>query len=178
MRYLAALLLVLCTSQTAAARPNVLLIYVDDLGYGDTAVYGHPVVERPNIDRLAAVGVMCSQVYSPSALCSPSRAGLLTGRTPYLTGIKSWIPDNSGVSLASNEITIAKLLKDAGYRTAVVGKWHLNGGLHIESAPQPRDFGFDYQYGLAAWVKNEKAEAAGVGRLFPDNMYRNNQPVG
>ncbi len=121
---------------------------------------------------------MFSQFYSPSALCSPSRAGLLTGRTPYRTGIKSWIPDNSGVSLASNEITIAKLLKDAGYRTAVVGKWHLNGGLHIESAPQPRDFGFDYQYGLAAWVKNEKAEAAGVGRFFPDNMYRNNQPVG
>ena len=178
MRYLAALLLVLCSSQTPAARPNVLLIYVDDLGYGDTAVYGHPVVETPNIDRLAAEGVMFSQFYSPSALCSPSRAGLLTGRTPYRTGIKSWIPDNSGVSLASNEITIAKLLKDAGYRTAVVGKWHLNGGLHIESAPQPRDFGFDYQYGLAAWVKNEKAEAAGVGRLFPDNMYRNNQPVG
>lgn len=161
-----------------ASQPNILLIYVDDLGYGDTAVYGHPVVETPNIDQLAAEGVRFTQFYAPSALCSPSRAGVLTGRTPYRTGIESWIPDNSDVALNRDEVTLAAMLKDVGYRTAVIGKWHLNGGLGMTDVPQPSDFGFDYQYGLGAWVKNEKAEAAGDGKLFPDNMYRNNQPVG
>lgn len=160
------------------AKPNILIIYVDDLGYGDTGVYGHPVVSSPNIDRLAEEGIRFTQFYAPSALCSPSRAGLLTGRTPYRTGIESWIPDNSDVALNRDEFTISAMAKANGYRTAVIGKWHLNGGLHMKDAPQPRDFGFDYQYGLAAWVKNEKAEKAGVGHLYPDNMYRNNEPVG
>ena len=161
-----------------SASPNILIVYVDDLGYGDTAAYGHPLVTTPHIDRLAKEGVRFTQFYAPSALCSPSRAGLLTGRTPYRTGVKSWIPDDSDVSLARDEFTIAQLVKSAGYRTAVIGKWHLNGGLHLEDMPQPRDFGFDYQYGLAAWVKNEKAEKAKSGELYPDNMYRNNEPVG
>jgi arylsulfatase A-like enzyme len=158
--------------------PNILIIYVDDLGYGDTAVYGHSVVKTPNIDRLAEEGVRFTQFYAPSALCSPSRAGLLTGRTPYRTGVESWIPDNSDVSLARDEFTIAQLVKPLGYRTAVIGKWHLNGGLNLKDVPQPRDFGFDYQYGLAAWVKNEKSEKMKSGKLYPDNMYRNNEPVG
>ena len=178
MRRFSAVLLMLVSLHVSAERPNVLLIYVDDLGLGDTAVYGHPIVETPNIDRLAEQGVRFTHFYAPSALCSPSRAGLLTGRIPYRTGIKSWIPDGSSVSLDRSEITIAELLKDVGYRTAVIGKWHLNGGLDQQTAPQPRDFGFDHQYGLAAWVKNEQVEAAGRGKLFPDNMYRNNLPVG
>ena len=120
--------------------PNVLIIYVDDLGYGDTGVYGHPVVQTPNIDKLAAEGARFTQFYAPSPLCSPSRAGLLTGRTPY--------------------------------RTAVIGKWRLNGGLGTKDVPQPKDFGFDYQYVLSAWVKNARAEKAGTGPLYPDNMYR------
>lgn len=161
-----------------SASPNILIVYVDDLGYGDTAAYGHPLVTTPHIDRLAKEGVRFTQFYAPSALCSPSRAGLLTGRTPYRTGVKSWIPDDSDVSLARDEFTIAQLVKPLGYRTALIGKWHLNGGLHLEDQPQPRDFGFDHQYGLAAWVKNEQAEEAKSGKLYPDNMYRNNQPVG
>jgi arylsulfatase A-like enzyme len=172
------ILFLLISAESLAERPNILLIYVDDLGYGDTAVYGHPVVETPNIDRLAADGVRFTQFYAASALCSPSRAGLLTGRTPYRTGIQSWIPDESDVALGRDEVTIAQLVKPLGYRTAVIGKWHLNGGLHLEDAPQPRDFGFDHQYGLAAWVKNEKAAQAGEGSLYPDNMFRNNVPVG
>ena len=163
---------------TAEGLPNVIIIYVDDLGYGDTGVYGHPVVQTPNIDKLAAEGVRFTQFYAPSALCSPSRAGLLTGRTPYRTGVESWIPDGEKISLGSNEITIARILKDRGYRTAVIGKWHLNGGLGMTDVPQPKDFGFDYQYGLAAWVKNARAENAHTGLLYPDNMYRNNEPVG
>lgn len=163
-------------------RHNVLVIYVDDLGYGDTGVYGHSIVKTPHIDRLAAEGLRFTQFYAPSALCSPSRAGLLTGRTPYRTGVESWIPDDSSVALGANETTIADLAKKRGYRTAVIGKWHLNGGLHRLDAPQPRDFGFDYQYGLAAWVKNaavaSSKEKSRRGAMFPDNMYRNNEPVG
>lgn len=165
-------------SASVAAKPNILIVYVDDLGYGDTGVYGHPVVRTPVIDQLARDGIRFTQFYAPSALCSPSRAGLLTGRTPYRTGITSWIPDNSEVALRRDEVTIAAMLKDAGYRTAVIGKWHLNGGLGMTTVPQPKDFGFDYQYGLGAWVKNEAAESNGSGRLYPDNMYRNNEPVG
>lgn len=177
MRFFTALLLFVAVN-ALAGRPNVLLVYVDDLGYGDTGVYGHPVVRTPNIDQLAADGIRFTQFYAPSALCSPSRAGLLTGRTPYRTGVQSWIPDNSRVTLHADEVTIAQLVKGAGYQTAVIGKWHLNGGLGMTDVPQPGDFGFDYQYGIGAWVKNEKAEVAGQGRLYPDNMYRNNQPVG
>ena len=123
--------MLLITAQALAERPNVLLVYVDDLGYGDTAVYGHPVVETPNIDQLAADGVRFTQFYAASALCSPSRAGLLTGRTPYRTGIRSWIPDNSEVALDRDEVTIAQWLNPLGYRTAVIGKWHLNGGTRL-----------------------------------------------
>ena len=94
--------------------PNILIIYVDDLGFGDTAVYGNPIVETPNIDKLAEEGVRFTQFYAPSALCSPSRAGLLTGRTPYRTGVKSWIPDNSDISLSREEFTIAQLVKKRG----------------------------------------------------------------
>ncbi|MFT4768555.1 MAG: arylsulfatase A-like enzyme [Glaciecola sp.] len=163
-------------------RQNVLVIYVDDLGYGDTGVYGHSVVKTPNIDRLAEEGMRFTQFYAPSALCSPSRAGLLTGRTPYRTGVESWIPNDSLVALGDNETTLADLAKERGYRTAVIGKWHLNGGLHMQNAPQPRDFGFDYQYGLAAWVKNaavrESTQLPRRGAMFPDNMYRNNTAVG
>lgn len=161
---------------------NLLVIYVDDLGYGDTGAYGHPVVTTPNIDRLAAEGLRFTQFYAPSALCSPSRAGLLTGRTPYRTGVESWIPDDSSVALGHNETTIADLARQRGYRTAVIGKWHLNGGLHMRSALQPRDFGFDHQYGLAAWVKNaavaDQRDHPRRGAMYPDNFYRNNQAVG
>ena len=83
----------LLLSVAHAAQPNILLIYVDDLGYGDLGSYGHPVLKTPNIDALAEDGLRLTNYYAPSALCSPSRAGLLTGRYPYRTGIKSWIPE-------------------------------------------------------------------------------------
>jgi arylsulfatase A-like enzyme len=168
-------------AQTIAEPPNVLLVYVDDLGWGDTGSYGHLVVQTPNIDRLASAGVRFTQFYAPSALCSPSRAGLLTGRTPYRTGVEDWIPDGSSVALGANETTLAHLARAAGYRTAVIGKWHLNGGLGLADAPQPKDFGFDHQYGLDAWVKNAavaKGEQPRAGAMYPDNFYRNNRPAG
>ena len=76
----------------ATPPPNIVLIYADDLGYGDLGSYGHHTIRTPHLDRLAAEGVRFTDFYSPSPLCSPSRAGLMTGRTPFRTGIRSWIP--------------------------------------------------------------------------------------
>ncbi len=148
-----------------AARPNVVLIYVDDLGYGDLGCYGHAVIKTPNLDALAAQGTRFTQYYAPSALCSPSRAALLTGRTPYRTGIKSWIPDGSGIYLHKSEITLAALLKRAGYATALIGKWHLNSDLGDPAQPQPNDLGFDYAYGHNAFQIPTNHN--------PTNIYRN-----
>ncbi len=135
----------------AAEQPNILLVYVDDLGFGDLGSYGHPVIQTPNIDSLASDGLRFTSNYSPSALCSPSRAGILTGRTPYRTGIKSWIPHDSGVFLRDAEITLAEVLKNAGYSTAHIGKWHLNSDLGSDREPQPTDQGFDYYFGHNAF---------------------------
>jgi arylsulfatase A-like enzyme len=146
-----ALLLFFGGSLQAATQPNILLVYVDDLGFGDLGSYGHPVLQTPNIDALANDGLRFTSNYSPSALCSPSRAGLLTGRTPYRTGIKSWIPHGSGIYLRDEEITLAEVLKDAGYATAHIGKWHLNSDLGSETEPQPMQQGFDYYYGHNAF---------------------------
>jgi arylsulfatase A-like enzyme len=120
MKYFRVLLLATLLPTLATAQPNILLIYVDDLGYGDLGSYGHPVIKTPNIDALADAGLRLTSYYAPSALCSPSRAGLLTGRHPYRTGIKSWIPEDSGIYLRDEEITLAEVLKAAGYQTAHV----------------------------------------------------------
>jgi arylsulfatase A-like enzyme len=149
----------------AAAQPNILLIYVDDLGFGDLGSYGHPVLQTPNIDSLANQGLRLTSAYAPSALCSPSRAGLLTGRNPYRTGIKSWIPEDSGVYLRDAEITLAEVLSDAGYATAHIGKWHLNSDLGSKTEPQPTDQGFDYYYGHNAFQLPHNHN--------PTNVFRN-----
>ena len=153
-----------------AGRPNILLIYVDDLGFGDLASYGHPVIETPNLDRLAADGMRLTGYYAPSALCSPSRAALLTGRHPYRSGIKSWIPEDSGIYLRSDEITLAELLREAGYATALIGKWHLNSDLGSHAEPQPTDQGFDYFYGHNAFQVPTNRN--------PVNIYRNGEALG
>jgi arylsulfatase A-like enzyme len=140
-----------CSILQAQTRPNILLIYVDDLGYGDLGSFGHPVIQTPNIDRLASEGVTLTNYYAPSALCSPSRAGLLTGRIPYRTGIRSWIPEGTDIYLHDEEITLAEVLKSVGYATAIVGKWHLNSDLGSKDEPQPTDQGFDYFYGHNAF---------------------------
>lgn len=156
---------VLLAATLRAAPPNVVLINADDLGYGDLRCYGHAVIETPNLDRLAGEGLRFTQFYAPSALCSPSRAALLTGRTPYRTGIKSWIPDGSGGFLHAQELSLATLLKRAGYATALIGKWHLNSDLGDPHQPQPSDHGFDYAYGHNAFQLPTNRN--------PTNLYRN-----
>lgn len=122
--------LALCAAGTAFAaqtdavkRPNLVIILADDLGYGDLATYGHQIVKTPNIDKLAQEGVKFTEYYAPAPLCSPSRAGLLTGRMPFRTGIRSWIPEGKDVALGRNELTIANLLKQQGYDTAMMGNY-------------------------------------------------------
>ena len=133
-------------SKRAASKsqPSILFILTDDLGYGDLGCYGHPHIKTPYLDLLAKEGMRLTNCYSPSPLCSPSRAGFLTGRTPYRTGIESWIPEGADVFLHRNEKTLATLLKEQGYATFVGGKWHLNGKFNSPEHPQPDDHGFDH----------------------------------
>ena len=154
----------------ANGQPNILLIYVDDLGYGDLGSFGHPVIQTPHLDKLADEGLKLTNYYAPSALCSPSRAALLTGRTPYRTGIKSWIPENSGIFLRKEETTLAELLKSRGYVTALVGKWHLNSNLADNEEPQPVDHGFDHAYGHNAFQIPTNRN--------PTNIFRNGEALG
>jgi arylsulfatase A-like enzyme len=153
-----------------AEKPNVVVMLADDLGYGDLGVYGHHVIKTPSLDRLAAEGLRLTSYYAPSPLCSPSRASLLTGRIHFRTGIESWIPPDSDVQLGPRELTVATLLKRAGYETFMAGKWHLNGGLDVAAHAQPGDHGFDYWLALHAWaIPNHKN---------PTNFFRNGKPVG
>ena len=152
-----------------ASQPNILLIYVDDLGYGDLASFGHPVIKTPNLDALVDDGLKLTNYYAPSALCSASRAGLLTGRHPYRTGIESWIPKDSEIYLRSEEITLAEVLKSAGYATALIGKWHLNSDLGSDDEPQPLDQGFDYFYGHNAFQIPSNRN--------PTNIYRGKEAL-
>ena len=122
--------------------PNVVLILADDLGYGDLGSFGHPLIKTPNLDRMAAEGIRFTSFYVPVPICAPSRAGLMTGRWPYRTGIP-WNPPNR---LNDDEITIADALRGRGYATGMVGKWHL--GWVAEDFPTHH--GFDYYYGIPA----------------------------
>lgn len=150
--------------------PNVVLILADDLGYGDLACYGHPHIQTPNLDQLAKEGIKFTNFYSPSPLCSPSRAAILTGRTPYRTGIKSWIPQGQEIYLHEQEKTLATLLKEKGYQTFLSGKWHLNGGLDDPTHPQPNDHGFDQWMALHAFALPTHKN--------PNNIYKDGKAMG
>lgn len=129
--------------QAADRPPNVVLIYCDDLGYGDVGVYGSKI-RTPNIDRLAAEGTRFTQFYSANPVCSPSRAALLTGRYPTRVGVPRVLfpADKEGLDLG--EQTIASLLKPRGYKTMCIGKWHL--GHTAQYLPTSR--GFDEYFGI------------------------------
>ena len=124
--------------------PNVILIYSDDQGSVDLNCYGSKDLATPNLDKLAAKGVRFTQMYSPSAICSASRAGLLTGRFPPRAGVPGNVSSHKGnPGMPTEELTIAEALKTAGYETGHVGKWHL--GYTKETMPNGQ--GFDYSYG-------------------------------
>ncbi|AWI10632.1 hypothetical protein CKA38_09950 [Ereboglobus luteus] len=133
------------TVGAAEKKPNIIVILTDDQGYQDLGCYGSPLIKTPNIDRMAREGARLTSFYAAASVCSPSRAGLLTGRYPQRTGVNDRVffpHSDDGMNL--NEITLAQALKTGGYSTACIGKWHLG---HL---PQylPTSRGFDYFFGL------------------------------
>jgi len=150
--------------------PNVVLFLTDDLGYGDLACFGHPRIKTPHLDDFARQGVRLTQFDAGSAVCSPSRSALLTGRTPHRNGVYTWIAAGSEVHLRSSELALPKLLKQAGYATAHCGKWHLNGRFNKSDQPQPNDHGYDY------WMATQNN--ANPNHKNPINFVRNGQRVG
>ncbi|XP_061578013.1 arylsulfatase A-like [Cololabis saira] len=131
----------------SALQPNFVLLFADDLGFGDLGCYGHPSSLTPNLDRLAAGGLRFTDFYCTSAACSPSRASLLTGRYQTRSGIYPGVlyPGSRG-GLPLNETTIAEVLKPVGYATAAMGKWHL--GLGANGTFLPTRQGFDQYLGI------------------------------
>ncbi len=130
------------------ARPNIIVILADDLGYGDLACYGHPSIRTPNLDRMAVDGMRFTDFYVAAEVCTPSRAALMTGRLPIRSGMCSdkrrvLFPNSTG-GLPSNELTIARMLRECGYATGCVGKWHL--GHHPQFLPTSH--GFDSYFGI------------------------------
>ena len=135
-------------SKTTSSQPNVIIIFMDDLGYGDLSITGHPTIHTPNIDRLANQGQLWTSFYTASSVCSPSRGALLTGRYPIRIGLagekhRVFFPESTG-GLPPEEITIAEMLKKSGYQTGMVGKWHLG---HLPEF-LPTNQGFDSYYGI------------------------------
>ena len=150
--------LLICTlSALLAKNPNVVLIYVDDLGFGDLSCYGATKVQTPNIDRLAKEGRSFLDAHSPSAVCTPSRYGVLTGEYPFRYGKEGvWGPMSfrTQLLLDPDRLTLASLFRTTGYVTAAVGKWHLGFGekradFNKPLRPGPLEVGFDYFFGIS-----------------------------
>lgn len=172
-------LLIQRSNAASDARPNIVIFLCDDLGYGDLECYGHPHIKTPNLNRLAESGIRLTSCYSAAPVCSPSRVGLLTGRSPNRAGVYDWIPPanratpNSRelVHMRKSEVTIPSLLKAAGYSTCMSGKWHCNSRFNQPDAqPQPGDFGFDH------WFATQNNAAP--SHENPKNFVRNGEPVG
>ena len=158
----------LCTFLPVAAqpspppRPNIILVQADDLGFGDLSAYGQARFQTPHLDRLAGEGMRFTRHYAGSTVCAPSRASLMTG---LHTG-HAWIRGNGEVPLRPEDLTIAMALRDAGYRTAVIGKWGL-GRPGTAGAPDRK--GFDHAFGF---LDHRHAH-----RQFTDHLYRNGEKV-
>ena len=130
-------------------RPNIIFIYADDMGYGDLGCYGAKAIKTPNIDHMAAEGLRLTSFYSVSPICTPSRAALMTGRYAARMGIdqmqlRNVLFPTDKTGLPQSETTVARALKDRGYATACIGKWHLGR----VSPHRPIDHGFDYYFGI------------------------------
>lgn len=159
-----------CTAAQAAEKPNIVHIVVDDLGWKDVGFNGCTDIKTPNIDKLAAEGVTLTQFYV-QPMCTPTRAALMTGRYPFRYGLQTAvIPSVSAYGLDTTEWLMPQCLKEAGYKTAIIGKWHLG---HADKKWWPRQRGFDYQYGAMIgeldYFTHEEHHVL--------DWYRNNKPV-
>ena len=149
-------LLPLSIAAAAPQKPNIVLILADDLGYGDVGCYGATKIPTPNVDRLGQQGLRFTDAHATSATCTPSRYSLLTGQYPWRKAGTGVLPGNAPLIIDPNHATLASILKNAGYRTGVVGKWHLGlggpGGAdwNGDIKPGPNELGFDYSFIMAA----------------------------
>jgi arylsulfatase A-like enzyme len=174
---------------SAQTRPNIVLIYADDLGYGDVSAYGATTLRTPNIDRLANDGLRFTDAHSSSATCTPSRYSMLTGQYAWRKPGTGVLPGNAAMIIEPGRLTLASMLKQAGYATGVVGKWHLGlggeGGPDWNGtiAPSPNEIGFDSSFIMAATgdrvptVYVENGRVAGLDASDPIRVSYG-QPVG
>jgi arylsulfatase A-like enzyme len=166
-----ALLAAAAAAATPTARPNVVLIVTDDLGYGDLSSYGAPDAKTPNLDRLAREGVRLTDFYANGPVCSPTRAGLITGRYQQRVLIETPLTvDLSAKGLPVRGRSLPEFLKRAGYRTALLGKWHLG----YQPEYSPNSHGFEYFWGYLAgwihWYEHVRADAA-------HDLWENDKPA-
>lgn len=141
--------------QEEPQNPNIIVIYTDDLGYGDVGAYGATALKTPNIDKLAEGGIRFTDSHASSSTCTPSRYALLTGEYPWRNEDAKILPGSAPLIIDTAKMTIPKMLKEKGYQTAVVGKWHLGLGVgnvnwNQRVSPGPNEVGFDYAYIMAA----------------------------
>jgi len=141
-----------CLSLSAQQKPNVIIIYADDLGYGDLGCYGATKIKTPNMDRLAKRGVRFTNGHATSASCTPSRYALMTGQYPWRKTGTGILPGDAALIIPTDKMSLASLFKQASYQTALVGKWHLGLGNAVqknwngEIKPGPNEVGFDYSF--------------------------------
>jgi arylsulfatase A len=134
------------------ARPNIILIYADDLGYGDVSCYGATAIKTPNVDKLAANGVRFTNAHCAASTCTPSRYAMMTGEYAWRKKGTGILPGNAALIIPQNKKTLPMVFKEAGYKTAIAGKWHLGLGneggpdFNSEIKPGPNEVGFDYAF--------------------------------
>ncbi|WP_186758037.1 sulfatase family protein [Echinicola salinicaeni] len=143
------------TTEAEVSKPNIIVIYMDDLGYGDVSAYGATEINTPNMDKLANGGIRFTNGYASSATCTPSRYALLTGMYPWRNKNAKILPGTAPLLISTEQMTLPKMLKEQGYYTGIVGKWHLglgNGNVNWNEkiSPSPNEVGFDYSHILAA----------------------------
>lgn len=157
-------------AQNKSPRPNVIIIYADDLGYGDMSCYGATKIKTPNLDKLASNGVRFTNAHSTSATCTPSRYALMTGQYPWRKSGTGILPGDAALIIPSDKTTLPSLFRQAGYTTGLVGKWHLGLGNAVQKnwngkiTPGPNEVGFDYSFIFPATADR-------VPTVFVENNY-------